>query len=161
MKKTLPYKIKRIIPALGLAGAAAMMPACDKSDEPTQPAPTREIELYFANNYYDNIANMITIGVFEPSQMLIDYANNPEIKTIYLVPQGQEWHLMFSNSITALRHKLLGPLLEYSPKIRGRGSFNFLSGEPSEVPEDSLWFVQNGWTIDSFVSKDVLHSKQR
>ena len=56
MKKTLPYKIKRIIPALGLAGAAAMMPACDKSDEPHPPPPKPGKETVLLEKYFFKIA---------------------------------------------------------------------------------------------------------
>lgn len=41
----------------------------------------------------------------------------------------------------------LKPAMEYSKKTRAKGTFYFKAGEPSKVPEDSLWIVQQGWKI--------------
>lgn len=41
----------------------------------------------------------------------------------------------------------LKPAMEYSKKTRAKGTFYFRAGEPSKVPEDSLWLVQHGWQI--------------
>ena len=40
-----------------------------------------------------------------------------------------------------------------SPKMRGRGDFDFKLGEASKVPDDSLWFIKQGWTINKAYQK--------
>ena len=42
---------------------------------------------------------------------------------------------------------VLKPAMEYSKKTRAKGTFYFRAGEPSKVPEDSLWLVQQGWQV--------------
>lgn len=78
---------------------------------------------------------------------LSSYAKNPTIRTIYIVPAG-EWYVCAAHNITYLRNNFLQPRLNVSPKIRGKGDFDFEVGEASKVPEDSLWYVANGWTIN-------------
>ena len=34
-----------------------------------------------------------------------------------------------------------------------RGDFNFKLGEASKVPEDSLWYVKHGWTINEYYNR--------
>ena len=145
-KKIIPYKMKHVLPILGLAGASVVS-SCEKvpQTEPEQPVKT-EVELIFYVN------NMQVLGIPNDSKYIIGdivkyYTEKPEIQTIYLCPQGT-WNLVPATSIYVLRKNMLQKLIEYSPKIRGRGDFDFMLGEASQVPEDSLWYVQNGWTIN-------------
>ena len=62
----------------------------------------------------------------------------------------ENWNNYSAKAITGLRKLTLEMLLNYSDKIKGRGDFNFTLGEASKVPQDSLWYVKNGWTINFF-----------
>ena len=49
--------------------------------------------------------------------------------------------------INKLKENTLEPVMNFSKKMRAKGTFYFDAGEPSKVPEDSLWIVQQGWEI--------------
>ena len=151
IKKTVPYNIRKILPMIGIAGASLMMGGCQKEQ------PTRDIELRFSTSNYSNV---ILIHPDETPRRLsrevsdiIKYLDaQPDVRTIYLVPY-YDWSLYHSQSITGIRDNFLSYAIDYSPKVRGRGDFNFKLGEASKVPDDSLWFVKHGWTINEFYNR--------
>lgn len=144
-KKIVPYKIRRMIPMLGMAGATLFMGGCNK-DEPV--VPTRDVEITFnASNDNPNFFKDDENGNRGPSDLALYYINDPSVRYIYLVPVGS-WSNFNKDGIVGLRHATLEVLLNYSPKFKGRGDFRFCIGEASKVPEDSLWYVANGWTIN-------------
>lgn len=58
------------------------------------------------------------------------------------------YYLIVPVYLTGLRTQILGPALEYWPKVREKGDFNFELGTASANKTDSLWFTQQGWTIN-------------
>ena len=115
--------------------AALLAAGCSK-EEPTKDV---EIEYHLA----------IKIGELQETvTKIMDSKEYPSIRTIYIVPKEGIWNNALSNNILIMRNKVLQPTIELSPKVRGKGDFNFRPGEASKVPEDSLWFVQHGWTIN-------------
>ena len=76
-----------------------------------------------------------------------EYANCDTIANIYLDPSREDWSKCVYYNIISCRNGLQ-EYLDISSKIHGRGNFNFTPGEASKIPTDSLWFVQNGWTIN-------------
>ena len=146
IKKTVPYNIRKILPMIGIAGASLMMGGCQKEQ------PTRDIELTFASNKYSNIIlihpDETPLRLSREVSDIIKYLDaQPDIRTIYLVP-NYDWRGVQSQGVTAIRNNVLSYAIDYSPKVRGRGDFNFKLGEASKVPEDSLWYVKHGWTIN-------------
>ncbi len=132
LKQVIPYNIKTLIPGLMLAGAS-IFTACEK--EPTQ----RDIELTFSSQDLSQLT-------FENLQK---HANDPTIRTIYMVPiDSLSWTEYRAPNIQRSKDVFLIPRFEISPKLRGRGDFPFKPGEASKVPEDSLWFIEHGWTIN-------------
>ena len=146
LNKVLPYKLARVLPILGIAGAS-LFAGCSKEDEPT-----RDVEVTFTQDDGWDIIQQNPDGTRQVSQLIKDYAARPDIRTIYLVPLDN-WKNFGSNAITGLRKNALEYAINYSPKVRGRGDFNFWPGAASLVPEDSLWYVQNGWTINRHFQK--------
>lgn len=134
-KKTIPYKLKRIIPMLGIAGASLFMGGCEK--EPI--TPTRDVELYF--NIY-NIDDIFLTGKIQ------DNVNLQDVRTVYLVPEGSFSNFSVQN-IYNLVNNGLRPAINISPKVRGKGNFEFEPGCASQIPEDSTFIVNNGWTINA------------
>lgn len=130
-KKIVPYKIKRLIPMLGLAGATLAAPSCEK-----EPIPTRDEFLVF-----DQL-NMLTVEQIQQA------AAPSDVKTVYLVPRSN-WNNLRARNITSLA-RILQEWIDASPKARGQGDFALYVGEASKVPEDSLRIVQNGWTINAY-----------
>lgn len=138
-KQIIPYKIRRALSMAAIAGAPLLPTASCNKIEPEQ----HDVEIEF------NDIDVEKILTFETLQ---NYANDKTIKTIYLVPT-KHWNGLAAHNITYFRNKFLQPRLNISSKIRGRGDFDFALGEASKVPNDSLWFVQQGWTINKKYQK--------
>ena len=151
IKKTVPYNIRKILPMIGIAGASLMMGGCQKEQ------PTRDIELRFSEGDYSNVIlihpDETPLRLSREVSDIIKYLDaQPDVRTIYLVPY-YDWRGFQSQGVTAIRNNVLSYAIDYSPKVRGRGDFNFKLGEASKVPEDSLWYVKHGWTINEFYNR--------
>lgn len=148
--KSLSYKLMTAV--LALAGGA-MMASCEKEETETQ-LPPIDVEVKISSidvrSLFDGPYNSPERG---KSELIDYYINNPQIKNIYIVPEKGTWSTYDASDIIASKQKTLIPALSFSPKIRGKGDFNFKPGEASKIPEDSLWFVQNGWTINKDLQK--------
>ena len=134
--KKFPINLSPKYLAMLMLGGASLFASCDKEDEPA-----RDIELPFYENPtsydYDPI---------EPSN-LKQYIADPTIRNIYMkvTDQNDYSHLAAPNLRTL--HGYLEDRINVCPqKIRGRGNFKFPVGNIEK--SDSLWFVQNGWTIN-------------
>ena len=151
IKKIMPYNIRKILPMIGIAGASLMMGGCQKEQ------PTRDVELRFSTSDYSNIIlkhpDETSYSLSREVSDIIKYLDaQPNIRTIYLVPKDN-WSTLKATNISSLRDKVLSYAIDYSPKVRGRGDFNFKLGEASKVPEDSLWYVKHGWTINEYYNR--------
>lgn len=127
--------------ALTLTGTAGLMlPSCEK-------APT-EIEIVYPNRAPYEKTLWFNSREFDSVQPKIVkyFANDPACMHIYmtLTPNARDDNLPTS-LITILR-KDVQKRIEISPKVSGRGDWWFQHGEA--LPEDSLWFVQHGWTVN-------------
>ena len=128
---------KCAVPALALAGMA--LTACEK--EPAEKAPVYralyEKELRF--NHYD--IDSIEMPIVQK------FARDTACKHIYLtVTDDNNFTGIATNNISILRNSLNDRIQLAPKKISGRGDFCFTYGAAS--PADSIWFVQNGWTIN-------------
>ena len=128
---------KRAVPALALAGMA--MTACEK--EPAEKAPVYrapyEKELRFNNVNSDSIEMPI----------VQKFAHDTACKHIYLtVTDDNNFTNMKADDINTIRN-ILDERIQLAPnKTSGRGNFRFMRGVIRL--EDSVWYVQNGWTIN-------------
>ena len=139
--KTVKYNLKRVLPILGIAGAT-LLPACRGGQNEPEPKPTPVVQkhdttLYFADMSYDNIA----------PENIQRYLADTNIINIYLEPNPSNFDGATTEYITALRELIFTPALNTDPKrVHGRGNFVFYPG--AALPADSLWIVQQGWTIN-------------
>lgn len=141
MKKTLKYKysLKRILPMVAMAGAGLMASCNDKPVDDPYAEPIDPVKvLKFEYRKYDSISY----------DNVMKYANDPRITKIIYLPDSNN----NNNDYTGYRTKNISQLrsdlaerLDYTPKATGAGTFIFLKGRA--LPEDSLWFVANGWKI--------------
>lgn len=132
--KTFKYNLKRALPILAIGGAS-MLASCDKHDEPAMPM--HDVELKFFQAYYEEI---------EPS-IIQTHVQDKSVRNIYLCVANKGDYTNFeTNNLSNLR-KYLSERINIAPnKIHGKGNFRF---EPNVVSKaDSLWFVQQGWTIN-------------
>lgn len=136
-------KLKAAFPALALICAGMIVASCEK-EEPDL-GPTTDVEYKFSSADINFLFHKN-----ELNSTLKYYVNHPAIRTIYLTPAINDsfWPVVDSYDISEIKRIYLETIINSSPKFRGKGDFNFKPGEASKVPNDSLWFVQNGWTIN-------------
>ena len=125
--------MKKVFALLLALIAAVSFSACQEKQEPTH-----DVVVEFDDMNLNEQLN---------KEKLQELANDKSVKTIYLTPI-KHWDGLVDHNIVALRKGLLQPTIEISPKMRGQGNFDFRLGAASKVPDDSLWFVRNGWTIN-------------
>ena len=121
-----------VLPALGLLAVA-----CEKeSSEPVYRAPY-EKELRF--NHYDT--DSIEMPIVQK------FARDTACKHIYLtLTDDNNFTNQNENNITGVRNYLDKRIQLAPEKISGRGDFYFSKGDASVA--DSLWFVEQGWTVN-------------
>ena len=126
---------------LGIAGASLFLGGCEKNE------PQRDIELHFNQDDFSAISYEDIYGHRHISELAKAYADDPQVGRIYVIPDGN-----WSNwlNVNGLRKNGLEPLFDYSSKFIGKGDFNFYPGAASLVPEDSLWYVSKGFTINKY-----------
>ena len=132
-QKTFPYSLKAIVPMTMLAGATMLGNGC-KPIEPELPRTNKE--LFFT----DADTKQLAIDTIQK------YLNMSHIDTIFLVPRGTFYYE--GRDGPAMVRKGLEPRINLSPRVRGRGDIGFLPGQPTANSTDSLWFVNNGWTVN-------------
>ena len=140
-KKIIPYKLKCALSMATIAGAT-LLPASCKKDEPA--VEQHDVVVEFNHNNIDEKFDMNTL------QKLVQ---DKTVRYVYLFACDHWDNYTHTESIYRLRTRVLQPCIEMSPKMRGRGNFDFKPGVASQVPSDSLWFVKNGWTINKNYQK--------
>lgn len=162
MKKTFSKQLKLLF-ALGLAGAS-IFSACERNEpiitdpdiknpkDSTEQIDTikyRDISLFFSNKGHSIDSFLITdsYGNRYISPTLIRYDSMPDVRYIYMTVGDDSFLNMSSFIISNLKKNTLEPVMSFSKKMRAKGTFYFKAGEPSKIPEDSLWIVQQGWEI--------------
>ena len=113
--------------------AALLAAGCSKEE------PTKDVEIVFNQDELKLVKK-------DAIQEILNSKGANNIRNIYLIPEEGTWDNF--SGVQAMRNNVLQPSIDLSPKVRGKGDFNFRVGAASEVPEDSLWFVQHGWTIN-------------
>lgn len=162
MKKFFSKQIALIF-ALGFVGAS-IFSACDRNEpvitdpditnpkdstEQTDTTKYRDISLFFSNNGHSIDSFLITdsYGNSSISPTLIRYDSMPDVRYIYMTVGDGSFLNMSAFIISNLKENTLEPVMNFSKKMRAKGTFYFKAGEPSKIPEDSLWIVQQGWKI--------------
>lgn len=164
MKKIFSKQIALIF-ALGFVGAS-MFSACERNEpiitdpdiknpkdstEQTDTIKYRDVYINYSRNNGsdDSLIIFDMYGDAHISPTLIRYDTMPDVRYIYIYVSPDDYSFMncTAKSIRAMTKNVLKPAMEYSKKTRAKGTFRFSAGEPSKVPEDSLWLIQQGWKI--------------
>lgn len=120
-------------------------------ETPVEPIVKVNKELYFSQ--YDVI--QISFDTLNKYLAILNEDGSFVFDTIFMIPQGS----FFAPSSVGYhyfelaRSNLLEPRTNLSPRIRGKGDFVTDLGHPSQAPEDSLWFVSKGWTVNKFYTR--------
>ena len=114
-------------------------------ETPTEPAKPVKVnkELYFSQ----------TDGTQISFDTLNKYLAMDNIDTIYMIPQGTFFAPADYDTpdyFKLARDNLLEERINLSPRIRGKGDFITNLGYPSVWWRDSLWMVENGWTVNKY-----------
>ncbi|MCM1041033.1 MAG: hypothetical protein NC396_01210 [Bacteroides sp.] len=130
---------KRAFFALALAGTG-LMAGCDKKTEDPYSQPIDPVQVLKFGEYFKNDSIQY--------ENVMKYANDPRITTIIYfmdsINNNNNYGGHNTSNISFIR-EYLQERLNYTSKATGSGTFKFMAGAAS--PEDSLWFVQNGWQI--------------
>lgn len=123
---------KRAIPALALAATAGvMLPSCEKEKH--------DVTIPF---YNDNNENTELLD----DNIIRGYANDKQVRNIFItIMPGEIFTNWASGDISAIR-SALSKKMAISPKIRGRGNFEFRPGYC--MYGDSMDFVAMGFTVN-------------
>ena len=156
--KKIPYSLKRIVPMAMLAGATMFGGGCKPQNEPDDPldktpntpidTPVEPVvkvnkELYFSQ----------TDGTQISFDTLNKYLAMDNIDKIYMIPVGTFFAPADYDTpdyFKLARDNLLEKRINLSPRIRGKGDFITNLGYPSVWWRDSLWMVENGWTVNKY-----------
>ena len=143
LNKKIPYTLKRIVPMAMLAGATMFGAGCDNNepDDPVNTQPQKiNKELYFADDDGTHIA----------IDTILHYLSMDNVDTVYLVPRGTFYppNNLGGAYVGLWRKNVLEPCTNLSPRVRGKGDMEFGPNIPAQVPQDSLWFVSKGWTVN-------------
>lgn len=152
MKKILPYKISHAIPIIALA-IGSIVSSCQKEEtrSPIQPEPEPEPTERQAIKY--NVVLNFTIersGGFH-------YDEEMDINTCYEILKDTNVRVLYLNILSNNNFRddnrwlknvvqALKTRAGISNKIRGMGDFHINPGLISQ--QDSLWLVNNGWTVN-------------
>ena len=134
--QTVKYNLKRVLPILGIAGAT-LLPAC--REHRNEPEPQKHsVDLKWFQDYYEEITP-------ENIQKNLD---DPTVDTVYLaLVNGGDFTNLYKENVEFMRENSLGPRIEMGKgRVRGKGNFVFYPGRVA--PADSLWLVQQGWTVN-------------
>ena len=141
LNKVTPYSLKNAALCVMLA---TVMGGC-KNDDP-EPTPTKDIDIVFGQASLELVEE-------DAIKEILNGTDAKSIRTIYLVPMEGTWSNFNVKAMQSMRNRQLEPSLNLSPKVKGKGDFNFKLGEASKSPTDSLWYVKNGWTINKQYQK--------
>ncbi len=75
------------------------------------------------------------------------YVRDNSVDTIYMVLYRGSTFGGYSQKQITLAKDYLKQRTDISPRVRGRGDFLFRD-DIVVLPEDSLWFVSKGWTVN-------------
>ena len=158
--KTLPYKLKRILPIFGIAGAS-LLAGCNKDDEPTPPGLHDTV-------YTWTMDDMLHIPIADVC-MSADSANVNRVILRYV--GGPAW-LKVSTLKNFLQNTIISEVtLQNQYKIRGDGEIPemvmeaYTDADLVKSKEDSVWLTNFGFKLTKpiyrYLDRTVYGSKQR
>lgn len=140
-KKVIPYKLRRILPVLGVAGAGMLNTACSKDEPQYKEEPLHDVILEF----YETRTH-VDYSQVESIDKLQELANDRSVRNIFMTVRDDNDYTEYRRVQYHSIRQYMEKRTDISPKIRGCGNFKF---RPHQIlEEDSLWFVDKGWTIN-------------
>ena len=117
-------------------------------ETPTKPAKINK-ELYFCEEDF----SQVSFDTLNKYLAILNEDGSFVFDTIFMIPQGTFFAPEDYNTylyFRLARDNLLEKRIDLSPRIRGKGDFITNLGYPSASKDDSLWMVENGWTVNKY-----------
>ena len=155
MKKT-HSKIIYHIAAMALAATVAGMTttSCKKDDiEPEQPKIQKHNVEFVVENPLSMTANESLNNLLDLDRIK-KLASADDVDSLIILSDGSDkWKVADALVMKMLKDDYMKPIFDAVPNAYGKGSFNFKLGEASKVPNDSIWYVNHGFTINANLKK--------
>ncbi|MBQ9312199.1 MAG: hypothetical protein IJ213_06315 [Bacteroidales bacterium] len=136
-------RFRKIPIILTLAGLTLFI-ACNNDDDEPEKVQKHNVEIIL--NGADSWGGVSE--ALKPSIMK-EYNDDASVDTVIIYAQG-DWSWLRGPNQDGIIKTLKAVRSRYS-KTWGRGDFNFYPGDLSE--EDSLFFINNGWTVNKDLQK--------
>ena len=140
----LPYKLKTALPILAFVGASIVPAACNNDDDDhyDKTDSKHDVELLWTAHWGSEITEAnIKINLYDP-----------KVNNIYL--KYFPAHTFRATESNYLRKEMEWRIALDPKRVHGRGNIIFVAGPCAK--EDSLWFVEHGWTVNSPLQPDYL-----
>ncbi len=77
-------------------------------------------------------------------------ASAMDVDSVIVTPEVSEhWGALDAFDIRMIKEDCLEPLFNSVSNVYGKGDFNFKSGEASRQKNDSIWYINHGFTINA------------
>ena len=136
----LPYKLKTALPILAFVGASIVPAACNNDDDDhyDKTDSKHDVELLWANSWSGEITEA----------NIQKHLDDPNVNNIYLRFVPVEMYVGYDESaLHRLRQSMEWRIALDPKRVYGRGNLVFSLGHCAK--EDSLWFVEHGWTVNT------------
>ena len=136
----LPYKLKTALPILAFVGASIVPAACNNDDDDhyDKTDSKHDVELLWTNSWSDEITEA----------NIQKHLDDPKVNNIYLRYVPEEMYVGYDESaLHRLRQSMEWRIALDPKRVYGRGNLVFSLGHCAK--EDSLWFVEHGWTVNT------------
>ena len=142
LKQTLPYKLKRVVPILGLAGAS-LFTACEK---PVEPDPRHDTVYTWS---------IIDKSQIIPPERVCASADSAMVRNVILQYDTTIEYCTDATVRYYMEDEVLSHVTpENQHKVRGRGLISFMR---ITNPEDSLWLANFGFQILNREQSEALY----
>ncbi len=143
-KKAFNFWGKTFAVALTAAVAGMVMVACSDEDE-EEDSKKEDVTKVVEFRPDDSVEKLL--------EKIAAYANDPTVEKIVNKATG-DWSECKADVIVFLNRNVLPDMFKVAKgKGIGDGDFNFVLGEASKVPDDSIGIVKRGFTINANLKK--------
>ena len=140
----LPYKLKTALPILAFVGASIIPVACNNDDDDhydhndnDKTDSKHDVELLWTARW----ASEITEANIQK------YLADPKVNNIYLRYVNRCPLYFSTQEINVIRQTMEWRISLDPKRVHGRGNLVFSPGHCAQ--EDSLWFVEHGWMVNT------------
>ncbi|MCQ2374883.1 MAG: hypothetical protein MJ069_03155 [Salinivirgaceae bacterium] len=148
--------VKRSLRFVAMAGvviAAFSLASCSDDDEKEESAIEKHNVEFVVENPLSMTANESLNNLLDLDRIK-KLASADDVDSLIILSDGSDkWKVADALVMKMLKDDYMKPIFDAVPNAYGKGSFNFKLGEASKVPNDSIWYVNHGFTINANLKK--------